>query len=136
MNDISYKLIKNGLHALVEEEETYFKKNIVQSLSIKLNNAIKDVYTESKKGLMLKEEKTKNTKELQTFLKILENKEKIRLKNDSIINIDENDISALKELFEHLNVENRQKMVESVFNSAASLRQHIEFYQKAKGLFK
>jgi hypothetical protein len=136
MNDISYKLIKNGLQALAEEEETYFKKNIVQSLSIKLNNAIKDVYTESKKGLMLKEEKTKNTKELQTFLKILDNREKIRLKNDSIININENDVSALKELFEHLNAENRQKMVESVFNSAASLRQHIEFYQKAKGLFK
>ena len=136
MNDISYKLIKNGLQALTEQEDGYFKKNIVQSLSIKLNRAIKDVYGETKKNLMLKEELSKSTKELNAFLTILEKKEKIQLKNNSIINITDNDADALKELFEHLNPDNRQKMVESVFNSVASFRQHVEFYQKAKGLFK
>lgn len=136
MNDISYKLIKNGLQALTEQEDGYFKKNIVQSLSIKLNRAIKDVYGETKKNLMLKEEISKSTKELNAFLTILEKKEKIQLKNNSIINITDNDATALKELFEHLNPKNRQKMVENVFDSATSFRQHIEFYQKAKGLFK
>ncbi len=136
MNDISYKLIKNGLQALTEQEDGYFKKNIVQSLSIKLNRAIKDVYGETKKNLMLKEELSKSTKELNAFLTILEKKEKIQLKNNSIINITDNDADALKELFEHLNPDNRQKMVESVFNSVASFRQHVEFYHKAKGLFK
>lgn len=136
MNDISYKLIKNGLQALTEQEEGYFKKNIVQSLSIKLNRAIKDVYSETKKNLMIKEDFSKSTKELNAFLKIIDKQEKIQLKNNSIINITENDANALKELFEHLNSQNRQKMVENVFDSVSSFRQHIEFYNKAKGLFK
>ena len=53
MTDISYKLLKNGIQALLEREEDYFKKNIVQSLSIKLNDAISGVLEETNKNLFL-----------------------------------------------------------------------------------
>lgn len=136
MNDISYKLLKNGIQALLEQEEEYFRKNVVQSLSIKLNDAISDVLTETNKNLFLIDKSLPNSKELQTFLTILEKKEKIQLKDMSIINITENDANALKELFENLNTNNKQKMVETVFDSPTILKQHIEFYNTAKGLFR
>lgn len=136
MNNISRKLLKNGIHALLEQKETYFKKNVIKSLSIKLNDAITDVLTETNKNLLNSSKSLKNSKELQTFLTILEKKEKIILKDNSIINITENEAYALKELFEHLNTENRQKMIETVFDSSNNYNQHIEFYNNAKGMFR
>lgn len=136
MNNISRKLLKNGIHALLEQKETYFKKNVIKSLSIKLNDAITDVLTETNKNLLHSSKSLKNSKELQTFLTILEKKEKIILKDNSIINITENEAYALKELFEHLNTENRQKMIETVFDSSNNYNQHIEFYNNAKGMFR
>lgn len=136
MNNISRKLLKNGINALLEQKETYFKKNVIKSLSIKLNDAITDVLTETNKNLLHSSKSLKNSKELQTFLTILEKKEKIILKDNSIINITENEAYALKELFEHLNTENRQKMIETVFDSSNNYNQHIEFYNNAKGMFR
>jgi len=136
MNNISQKLLKNGIQALLEQKETYFKKNVIKSLSIKLNDAITDVLTETNKNLLHSSKSLKNSKELQTFLTILEKKEKIILKDNSIINITENEAYALKELFEHLNTENRQKMIETVFDSSNNYNQHIEFYNNAKGMFR
>lgn len=136
MNNISRKLLKNGINALLEQKETYFKKNVIKSLSIKLNDAITDVLTETNKNLLHSSKSLKNSKELQTFLTILEKKEKIILKDNSIINITENEAYALKELFEHLNTENRQKMIETVFDSSDNYNQHIEFYNNAKGMFR
>jgi len=136
MNNISRKLLKNGIQALLEQKETYFKKNVIKSLSIKLNDAITDVLTETNKNLLHSSKSLKNSKELQTFLTILEKKEKIILKDNSIINITENEAYALKELFEHLNTENRQKMIETVFDSSNNYNQHIEFYNNAKGIFR
>ena len=136
MNNISRKLLKNGIQALLEQKETYFKKNVIKSLSIKLNDAITDVLTETNKNLLHSSKSLKNSKELQTFLTILEKKEKIILKDNSIINITENEAYALKELFEHLNTKNRQKMIETVFDSSNNYNQHIEFYNNAKGMFR
>jgi len=136
MNNISRKLLKNGIQALLEQKETYFKKNVIKSLSIKLNDAITDVLTETNKNLLHSSKSLKNSKELQTFLTILEKKEKIILKDNSIINITENEAYALKELFEHLNTENRQKMIETVFDSSNNYNQHIDFYNNAKGMFR
>lgn len=136
MNNISRKLLKNGINALLEQKETYFKKNVIKSLSIKLNDAITDVLNETNKNLLHSSKSLKNSKELQTFLTILEKKEKIILKDNSIINITENEAYALKELFEHLNTENRQKMIETVFDSSNNYNQHIEFYNNAKGMFR
>ena len=106
MTDISYKLLKNGIQALLEREEDYFKKNIVQSLSINLNGAISGVLEETNKNLFLTHESMENSKDLQYFLNILESKDKLNLKDGSIINITENDITSLKRLFDNLNTVN------------------------------
>jgi len=136
MTDISYKLLKNGIQALLEREEDYFKKNIVQSLSIKLNDAISDVLEETNKNLFLTHESIENSKDLQYFLNILESKDKLHLKDGSIINITENDITSLKRLFDNLNTESRKQMVTTIFESSSNFKQHIDFYNTAKGLFR
>jgi len=136
MTDISYKLLKNGIQALLEREEDYFKKNIVQSLSIKLNDAISDVLEETNKNLFLTHESIEDSKDLQYFLNILENKDKVQLKDGSIINITENDTKSLKRLFDNLNTESRKQMITSIFQSSNNFKQHIDFYNTAKGLFR
>ena len=136
MTDISYKLLKNGIQALLEREEDYFKKNIVQSLSIKLNDAISNVLEETNKNLFLTHESIKDSKDLQYFLNILENKDKVQLKDGSIINITENDTKSLKRLFDNLNTESRKQMITSIFESSNNFKQHIDFYNTAKGLFR
>ena len=136
MTDISHKLIKNGINALLEDNEPYFKKNLVQSLSIKLNNALSDVIDESHKNLFYKQEVNESTKELKVFLNIMESPGKIQLKDGSIINITEFEVKALKELFDNLGKKSKKLMTENVFNSSNSLKQHLDFYQKSKGLFK
>jgi hypothetical protein len=136
MTDISQKLIKNGINALLEDNEAYFKKNLVQSLSIKLNNALSDVIDESHKNLFYKQEVNESTKELKVFLNIMESPGKIQLKDGSIINITEFEVKALKELFDNLGKKSKKLMTENVFNSSNSLKQHLDFYQKSKGLFK
>lgn len=136
MNDISHKLLKNGINALLEQEEDYFKKNVIHSLSIKLNDAITETLNESYKNLFVREESLQKTKELEIFVSLLESPSKIQLKDNSIINIDENQIKALKELFDNLNLKNKRLMTESVFESINSFNNHIDFYQRAKGLFR
>jgi hypothetical protein len=136
MTDISHKLIKNGINALLEDNEPYFKKNLVQSLSIKLNNALSDVIDESYKNLFYTQEVNKSTKDLKVFLEVLESPGKIQLKDGSIINITEFEVKALKELFDNLGKKSKKLMTENVFNSSNSLKQHLDFYQKSKGLFK
>jgi hypothetical protein len=136
MTDISYKLLKNGIQALLEREEDYFKKNIVQSLSIKLNDAISGVLEETNKNLFLTHESIGDSTDLQYFLNILENKDKVQLKDGSIINITENDTKSLKRLFDNLNTESRKQMITSIFESSSNFKQHIDFYNTAKGLFR
>lgn len=136
MTDISYKLLKNGIQALLEREEDYFKKNIVQSLSIKLNDAISNVLEETNKNLFLTHESIEDSKDLQYFLNILENKDKVYLKDGSIINITENETKSLKRLFDNLNTASRKEMIATIFESSNNFQQHIDFYNTAKGLFR
>jgi hypothetical protein len=136
MTDISHKLIKNGINALLEDNEPYFKKNLVQSLSIKLNNALSDVIDESYKNLFYTQEVNESTKDLKVFLEVLESPGKIQLKDGSIINITEFEVKALKELFDNIGQKSKKLMTENVFDSSNSLKQHLDFYQKSKGLFR
>jgi hypothetical protein len=136
MNGLSQKLLKNGIQALLEKEENYFKKNIVQTLSIKLNTAISGILSETNKNLFLKYEPLENSKDLEYFLNIIENKDKVQLKDGSIINITENDSKSLKRLFDNLNTDSRKKMISSIFKSSNNFKQHIDFYNTAKGIFR
>jgi alcohol dehydrogenase YqhD (iron-dependent ADH family) len=131
-------LLKNGLTALAHLEEEYFKENITHALAFKLNDAIDDAYKTATETILHKTAITETSEELNKFLQFVENFEsgKYQFKNNSELNIVESDVDALKNLFEALNVKNRQKMVEEIFNDSDIFKQHVEFYNQAKGLLK
>ena len=88
------------------------------------------------KNLFLTHESLENSKDLQYFLNILENKDKVYLKDGSIINITENETKSLKRLFDNLNTASRKEMIATIFESSNNFQQHIDFYNTAKGLFR
>lgn len=140
---ISDMMLKNGFHYLLEENETQFKKSLIDVLSFKLNESVEYLNFQFKKSLLkdLKFKETENTPEMNTFINFLEsydskNCSKIKLKNESLINITENEVKAIKSLFDTLNVKNRQKMAEDIFKDQQTFQEHLEFYNKTKVLSK
>lgn len=136
-------MLKNGFHYLLEENETQFKKSLIDVLSFKLNESVEYLNFQFKKSLLkdLKFKETENTPEMNTFINFLEsydskNCSKIKLKNESLINITENEVKAIKSLFDTLNVKNRQKMAEDIFKDQQTFQEHLEFYNKTKVLSK
>lgn len=140
---ISNMMLKNGFYYLINENEDQFKKSLIDVLSFKLNESIDYLHFQFKKSL-LKDNKvqiTDDTKEMKDFISFIESYDpmvssKIKLKNDSVINITESDMEAIKGLFDSLNPKNRQQMVEQIFQDKVSLEQHIDFYKKVKVLNK
>ena len=71
------------------------------------------------------------------FLEFIENydsktNKNLKCKNGSTININENDLTKIKFLFDSLNSKNRQLMVKELLENQAGLRKTLEFYEKAK----
>lgn len=136
------RMLKNGFNYLIEENEEQFKKSLIDVLSFKLNESINFINFEARKKLLQSKHKfTKNEETIKNFVNFLENYDpqnppKIKLKNDSVINITESEIKAIKNLFDQLNAQNRLRMVKEIFESPNNLRQHLEFYEKAKALNK
>lgn len=140
---ISDMMLKNGFHYLLDENETQFKKSLIDVLSFKLNESVEYLNFQFKKSLLkdLKFKETANTPEMNTFINFLEsydskNCSKIKLKNESLINITENEVKAIKSLFDTLNVKNRQKMAEDIFKDQKTFQEHLEFYNQTKVLSK
>jgi hypothetical protein len=138
MNEISKNLLKNGIKGLAILEEDYFKENIMHALAFKLNESLKEIYEDCSKNLLKTSLSTKETNELKLFVEFVEkfNAGKYEFQNSSVLNIDENDIESVKKLFESLSPDNRQKMVEEIFKNSENFKQHVEFYNKSKGLMK
>jgi hypothetical protein len=59
---------------------------------------------------------------------------KVILKDNSVINITENEKELVKNLFESLNSENRKKMTQEIFNNTTTFKQHIKFAQETRKL--
>jgi hypothetical protein len=136
MAEITKILLKNGLMAMINENEDYFKTNIFQSLSLKVNDSINDVKQEFEKKLFLEDKKTLKTKELEYFISFVEcfRPGNFNFQDGSNLNITEEDMSLIKALFEKLNPEKRQQMVSTLFESAENFYGNIKFAKKAKGL--
>ena len=47
MNDLSAIILKNGINSLIYESDEAFKKSLINSLSFKLNEALKEGGTTS-----------------------------------------------------------------------------------------
>ena len=133
-------MLKSGIHSLIKKNEDKFKKSLIDVLSFKLNENIEYLNIQTQKKLLQSTYKETNfNEELKNFIEFLESFDpnkpaKVKLKNDSLINITENELNEIKGLFDQLNPENRKKMVETIFESKANLDQHLEFYRKTKAL--
>jgi hypothetical protein len=134
--EIKKILLKNGLKSMLYENETHFKNNIIQVLAMKLNDCIDDSRTEVQKNLLMKEELTENTSNMQYFLSFLEafKPGKFTFKDGSVLNINEESVKDIKELFEQLNPTSRKKLVSNIFESSDNFVQHIQFSKKVKEL--
>jgi hypothetical protein len=134
--EIKKILLKNGLKSMLYENETHFKNNIIQVLAMKLNDCIDDSRTEVQKNLLMKEELTENTSNMQYFLSFLEafKPGKFTFKDGSVLNINEESVRDIKELFEQLNPTSRKKLVSNIFESSDNFVQHIQFSKKVKEL--
>ena len=136
MSTLNKTLLKNGLKGLANLEENYFKENITHALALKLNESIDNTYRECSKKLLYQYDYTKESNELKEFVEFVEafKPGKYEFKNYSVLNITESDMEAIKNLFEALGSENRQKMVAEIFTDPANFQTHIEFYNQSKGL--
>jgi hypothetical protein len=136
MKSITHTLIKKGLNGLLFEDEYYFKDNIVKTISFKLNESVQETKIKLQNKLFFKTSFTKPDSSIKVFVHFVENFKpgKYTFKNGSNINISDSDIQNLKKLFESLNVENRKKMAETIFETPQSLAEHIQLSNKTKGL--
>jgi hypothetical protein len=136
MEPVTKILLKNGIHGMIREDEDYFKNNIIQSLSFKLNDALQEASNALKEKVLVSKTTTPDAKSLKIFVEFVNNFKtgKFKFKDETVINITESDIENIKYLFEGLSPKNRIKMTQEVFKSSNNFRQHIEFSKSAKGI--
>lgn len=138
MNETIKILLKNGINGLANLDEEYFKQNITDAIALKLNEGLKDIYEESSKNLLKRNQTTEFSETLKEFIDFVEHfKEgKYKFKNNSTLNITESQIQNIKELFDSLSSKNRNLMAQKIFEDSEKFKEHIEFYNKAKGFIK
>jgi hypothetical protein len=136
MTPLTKILLKNGVNGLLNEEDEYFKENICQALAFKLNESLEQTQKEATSLIFVKESPTPESQELTEFLNFVNNPEsrKYEFKNNSVINITEYDINAVKTLFESLDAKNREMMVKEIFKDSTNFKKHVDFYAQVKGL--
>jgi hypothetical protein len=141
MKHPSTLILQSGINDLIKENDSAFKKSLINSLSLKLNEAIKEVETEFKSKIMLSSDNTDLSTEIKEFINFVENydsklKNKLKLKNGTFININENDFKNLKEMFDTLNNKNKNIFVKEITESPAKLKNNLDFYKKAQRVLK
>jgi len=141
MNDLSAIILKSGINSLIYENDDSFKKSLTNSLSFKLNEAIKEIENEFSSKLMYKNDDTildNNIKELINFFENYNPKTNTTFyfKNNTRINIQEQQLNDLKDLFNSLNSKNRSILAEDIFKNVGSMKRTLEFYEKAKRIIK
>lgn len=141
MNDLSEIILKNGINSLIYESDEAFRKSLINSLSFKLNEAIKEVQKNTSEKILVFEDVTEVNEDIQKFINFLENYDpissnKLNFKNNTSINISEQEVEKLKVLFNSLNSENRKTMTKTLFENAYGLKTTINFYENAKKVIK
>jgi hypothetical protein len=141
MNNIEKIILKNGINSILFEEEEYLKHNIQKVLVLKLKNLFEETYKTFCNNLLIKENETKFSKEIEKLVTFLENYDskinnKIIFNNNSIKFLNENEVHSIKILFDKLNTKNRQLLAKNLFESNNNFEQIMEFYNKVKFLHK
>jgi predicted DNA-binding protein len=139
MTNISEIILKSGLQSLIYENDDAFKRSLINTLSFKLNEALKEVNKSLSSNILFKEEKTEITEDVKTLIEFFENYNlktncSLKLKNNVNINISESDVSKLKRLFNSFNSENRKIMAKELLENSAKFKNTLNFYENVKGL--
>jgi len=136
MKEISQVLLKRGINGLLHEDEEYFKHNVIDTITFKLNESLKEAKQEVQQKLLLSKSVTETNSNIQEFVNFVKNFEngKYTFKNGMNINISNKDIKNLINLFESLNPENRKKMAEKIFDTPEIFKEHLKFSEQAKGI--
>lgn len=141
MNDLSEIILKSGLNSLVYENDEAFKKSLVNSLSFKLNEALKEVNKSTASNILFTEEKTELNDDVKKLIEFFENYNpktnfSLTLKNNISINIQEQDVEKLKTMFNALNSKNRRLMAKELLENTAKFKNTLNFYENAKRIIK
>ena len=73
MKNITHTLIKRGLNELLAENESYFKENVIKTITFKLNESIKEVKGSIHKNLLFTPKFTKKNDDIIKFVNFVEN---------------------------------------------------------------
>ena len=141
MKNPSTLILESGIKDLIKENDFAFKRSLINSLSLKLNESIKDIEKEFKSKMMLSIEQNVSSNQIKEFVEFVEDydpklKNKLKLKNGTLINISESDFNSLKKMFDTLNNKNREIFVGEITESPAKLKSNLEFYKKAQRILK
>lgn len=127
--NISKILLKNGIKEMVFDNEAYFKNNIEQALAIKLNDSISTVREEVSARLFETNERIEKSPKLSQFIDFIQNFKagNFIFEDGSVININEKEKDLIKNLFESLNIKNKNKMIQEIFKNGSVFKQHVSF---------
>ena len=129
-------LLKSGIENIIFKNDESFKQSIIKVLAIKLNETIKETELLVSKTLLYRESSTPENQTLSEFIDFVNNFKSgnYKFQNGSNINITDSDILHIKNLFESLNVKNRERMISELFIDGTTFKQHLTFSQKVRNL--
>lgn len=141
MSDLSSIILKTGINSLIYENDDSFKKSLINSLSFKLNEALKEVQYSFASKILVSEQTTVVNKDIKNLMEFIESYDasstnSLTFKNGSTINIKENEIEKIKFLFNTLNPKNRELMAKELLEDYAGFKRSMEFYDKAQRIIK
>lgn len=141
MNDLSEIILKSGLNSLIYENDEAFKKSLINSLSFKLNEALKEVNKTTSSKILFTEEITELNEDVKRLVEFFNNYDPktnsyLTLKNNININIQEHEVNKLKTMFNGLSAKNRKLMAKELLENTAKFKNTLNFYENAKGIIK
>jgi len=130
------RLLKSGIENIIFKNDESFRQNIIKVLASKLNENLKETELLVSKTLLYRESVTPANTSLNEFIDFVNNFEpgNYKFQNGSNINITDSDILQLKNLYESLNVKNREHMISELFTDGITFKQHLTFSQKVRNL--
>lgn len=139
---MSPRRVHKLVETLMEGEEDLFTQGLLNELDTRKEELCRQISIKifEHLGTVPISKTISINEDIQNFIVLLEkfNKSsnvKINFKNESILNISENDIQPIKRLFDNLNEENQKALARDLFKSPQNFKQTVEFAKQVKGLF-
>lgn len=141
MNDLSAIILKNGINSLIYESDEAFKKSLINSLSFKLNEALKETQSSFSSKMLFDEQTTEVNEDVESLLVFLENYDpesnySLNLKNNTSINIKEHEAENLKVFFNTISTKNRKIMASKLLENVNGVKNTLNFYKMAEKVIK